>query len=516
MIDPRLRAVCDLLVPAAREQAGLHQYDGHVADLSPEGVRAGLGRLGGPALDDRHDEAHLAAFEDSVRVLFDEVALHRSNPRLLLDNLDISVYARHYAPESERVAARGRHLAAWPDAIGAGLRALDAVPAPTAAALLGSVRGLAEVLDPELPGDAAAIPAHRRLVAHLEEAAGSGDPSPALGARALERLLGAPEATTVSLERLYRQGEAERTRVTDLLAEACGRACPGVPVPEAVRRLNSGYPDAEGLLDTARALTDEVLHFTADAALVEDEPDGIVHVAPSPASRRWATAMLSWAAPFEDDGPSWYLITPPDPSWSPERQEGWLATFTYTGLPSTTAHEVAPRHFTHGRALRRAPGDVRKALHSPAFVEGWAHYAEELLVEEGFRDGDPRYAVGVACKALLRVTRLLVSIGVHTGAMSMEEATAAFERDAYLPEPSAQAEANRATFDPTYGRYTWGKLAIRELRDDARRRWGAGYGLQRFHRALLALGAPPLGLMDTALDAPPVAVPGRSSSLPKP
>lgn len=491
------------MVPAARENAGLHVYDGQLQDLSPDGVRTGLAQLGGPppagALPDAHDEAHLRTFEHQLRVVFEELQLHRRNPRLVLDNLDTAAYARQYAPAGERAEARRRHLAAWPDAIDAAVSSLDAVAAPTAAALLGSARGLAAPLDPDRPEEKAALLAHRRLVSHLERVTAEGDPDPALGADGLERLLAAPEALTTTLDELREQAQTERRRLEAMLAEACGRVCPGVPVVDAMRELTSDHPDADGVLETARALTDEVLTFTAERGLVDGAADGVVHVAPSPPSRRWATAMMSWAAPFEADGPSWYLITPPDPAWPAPRRDGWLAAFSHTSLPTTTAHEVAPGHFTHGRWLRRAPGDVRKTLQSPAFVEGWAHYAEELLVEEGFRADDPRYAAGVAMKALLRVVRLIVSIGVHTRTMDLEEAVALFQRHAFLREPAARAEANRATFDPTYGRYTWGKLVILQLRDQARRRWGSRFDLPRFHRSLLELGAPPLGLVAPAL-----------------
>jgi uncharacterized protein (DUF885 family) len=207
-------------------------------------------------------------------------------------------------------------------------------------------------------------------------------------------------------------------------------------------------------------------------------------------------AMMSWAGPFEDDAPSWYHVTPPDAAWPPDEQEQWLEVFSRTTLPAITVHEVAPGHFAHGRALRRATSDVRRLLMSYAFVEGWAHYAEELCLEEGFAADDPRFAVGVAIEALVRVTRLAVSIGIHTGSMTLDDAAARFERDAFLKGPAARSEAARATFDPTYGRYTLGKLEIRALRDEARARWGGKYSNPRFHAALLELGAPPLGLMD--------------------
>jgi uncharacterized protein (DUF885 family) len=139
-------------------------------------------------------------------------------------------------------------------------------------------------------------------------------------------------------------------------------------------------------------------------------------------------------------------------------------------------------------------------LLSIAFIEGWAHYAEELCLEEGFRADDPRFAAGVALEALVRATRLAVAIGLHTRSMSMEEAVHRFEHDAFLAGPAARSEAARATFDPGYGCYTWGKLEIRTLRDQAQAQWGLRYSHRRFHQALLDQGAPPLGLMGTTLD----------------
>src|SRR5205085_1962577 len=107
--------------------------------------------------------------------------------------------------------------------------------------------------------------------------------------------------------------------------------------------------------------------------------------------------------------------------------------------------------------------------------EGWAHYIEELCLDLGFRDGDPRFAAGVAVEGLVRVTRLAAAIGVHTGAMTVADAAARFEADAFLSGPAARSEAARATFDPTYGRYTWGKLVILQAQERARQRWGASY-----------------------------------------
>jgi len=142
---------------------------------------------------------------------------------------------------------------------------------------------------------------------------------------------------------------------------------------------------------------------------------------------------------------------------------------------------------------------VRRSLFSAAFVEGWAQYAEELMVEQGFRAADPRFAIGVYVDALVAVTGLAAAIGIHQGTMTVDDATARFEADAFLLGPAARSEATRATYDPTYGRYTWGKLEIMSLRDEARAAWGMNFSLRRFHEALLTLGAPPLGTMGDAL-----------------
>ena len=504
-MEPRLRALCDLAVAESREGAGRHEYDGQVQDLSPGGVRRGLDALGGDPIPDPYDEALVSAQEAALRAFFGELRLHRRNPMPHLGNLDVSGYDREYAPAEQRAEARTRHLAAWPAAVDGSIAALDEVTPAIAAATLSAARGLSAGLDADDPVEGAALAAHARLVAHLEAAAGSGDSGDgdlgpaALGADGLTLLLSAAEATDVDLAAMAARADAERDRLRVMLAEACGRHAPGRPVGEVVDGLLRDHPDAEGVLAEAREVSAESIRFTAERRIVPDL-DGECVVGPAPPSRRWALAMMSWAAPFEPDAPSRYYITPPEPSWPADQQEDWLAVFSRTTLPAITVHEVAPGHFAHGRSLRRADGEVRRTLHSAAFVEGWAHYAEEVCLEEGFRADDPRFAAGVALEALQRVTRLAVSVGVHGGTMTMDEAVHRFETDAFAHGPAAVAEATRATYDPTYGRYTWGKLELLRLREAAREAWGAGFSLERFHGALLALGAPPLGLAAHALD----------------
>jgi Bacterial protein of unknown function (DUF885) len=504
-LSARLRAVCDLDLAEAREYSGRHEYDGAIQDLSPDGVRRSLAALAEAAksddpLEDAHDEAHLAAFEDRARVVYGELELHRRNPLIHLGGLDLACYERDYAPAAERDQARLAQLAAWPQAIGAAVAALDQVSAPVATALAGGTRGLVSGIPAGAPTElaAAAQAAHARLVAHIEQAAVSGDPDPALGGRALAALMTSSDRIEVDLGRLAEEADAERDRLAARLAESCARLHPGRPALEVARELVRDHPSPDGVLDAARHWTERAIEFTREHALVPYH-DGECLVGLAPESRRWAMAMMSPAAPGEPDGPSWYYITPPDQSWTQREQEHWLEVFSATTLPGITVHEVAPGHFSHSRALRHAPTEVRRTLHSSAFIEGWAHYAEELCVEEGFAAGDPRFAIGVWLEGLVRITRLACAIGVHSAGMTVAEGAARFEADTHLSGPAALSEARRATFDPTYGRYTWGKLEIMKLRDEARRQWGAGFTLSRFHTSLLSLGSPPLGLMGTAI-----------------
>ncbi len=482
-------------VAEAREDVGLHErYDGVVQDLSPGGVRSGLAALGSGPTPAGHDGDQVEAAEAGLRATYDLVEDHRRNPLVHLANLDLAAYDRDYAPAEERARARQKHLAAWPDAVDAAVESLDRVPRPVAESLITPLRGLAAGVE-----DEAALEAHDRLVRHVEGFASTGDPDGSLGGERLRALMQAPEAMQLDLGLLAETVDRERARLKARLADSAEQLSPGTPVPQLVASLLADHPNADGIYDEARGQIAEVTAFTIDRDLLADV-GGECLVGPAPPSRRWAMAMMSWAAPYEADAPSWYYVTPPDESWPAEDQEVWLSVFSRTTLPAITVHEVTPGHYAHGRMLRRLTSDVRRTVLSPSFVEGWAHHTEELFVEEGFRAEDPRFAIGVFIEALVRVTRLACAIGFHSGAMTFAEAVARFEDDAFYRGPAARAEAGRATYDPTYGRYTWGKLEIRRLRDEAQARWGRRYSHRRFHEALLGLGAPPLGLMGSIFD----------------
>src|SRR6266567_170101 len=290
-MNKRIHALCDLAVAAVREYVGLHdEYDGRLQDLSVQGVRAGLARLGGPPLEGPLDDAYVAAHERAMRVELGELELHRRNPLYHVAGLDLSCYDRDYAPAEQRAEARRRHLAAWPGAIDAAIGALDRVSAPVAEALLPPVRGLSAGLDPADPLAEKALAAHARLVEHVEACARDGDPDASLGAANLG-LLSASEAMEVDLGRLEERADAERERLRTMLADACQRLAPGRQLDQVVAELAADHPDADGVLAEAQAVTAEAIAFPRERGLVPDL-DGECLVGPAPPSRRWALAMM--------------------------------------------------------------------------------------------------------------------------------------------------------------------------------------------------------------------------------
>jgi uncharacterized protein (DUF885 family) len=209
---------------------------------------------------------------------------------------------------------------------------------------------------------------------------------------------------------------------------------------------------------------------------------------------RWNQAFLVASGPFDREGlDAFYYITLPDRSWPAQQRREYL--MTRGTLVSTTVHETYPGHFLQGAWARRAPTRVQKSVGSYSFGEGWAHYVEQMMADEGFAADNPDTRLGQLSDALLRDCRFAVSIGLHARAMTLEAAEQRFARECHQDHASAHEQAVRGTFDPGYFAYTLGKLQILALREEARQRLGPRFSLQRFHDALLSHGTSPVPLI---------------------
>ncbi len=503
-LTPRLRALCDLDAAFLREYSGLHEeYDGTVIDLSPGGVRDRRDRLGGAAFADPFDEAQVAATENAMRVRFGAVQQHRRDPWVHLEALDLSQYDRPYAPEADRDRARRQHLELWPDVVAGAVESLDLVHPAVAATFLAAVRGVAGSIPDGDPAAPAAIAAAGRFADHLAGlAAQPAEDHQLLGGDLLRSLLGAEDLITAELDALLAMADSEEQRIRTILDDALLRLGATGPAVEAVRALKADHGDFAAVLTETQSAVDAATAFVTERGLI-DVVDPDCEVAPAPESRRWGVARVSWRAPWESCGHSYFHVTPPDRSWTPQDADAWLRRFHRAAIPVVAVHEVTPGHCSHARAMAAAPTTVQRTLWSELFFEGWAHYAEEMCWEEGFAADDARYQAGMAMDALLRITRVRCAVGLHTGRMTLDEATELFVRDGFVDGPMARSEAVRGLWEPSFIRYTWGKVLLRRLRDQLRRDWGSDFSLARFHRELLAHGSPPVGLIFRELGVQP-------------
>jgi uncharacterized protein (DUF885 family) len=166
---------------------------------------------------------------------------------------------------------------------------------------------------------------------------------------------------------------------------------------------------------------------------------------------------------------------------------------------NVSIHEVYPGHYIQFLYAKNFPSDVRKVFGANTNAEGWAHYCEQMMFDEGFHAGEPKYRLAQLQDALLRDVRFIVGIKLHTQGMSVDEATKLFETQAHQPHSVAIQEAKRGTSDALYGYYTLGKLMILKLRDDYKAKLGTGYSLKGFHDAFIKLGPLPLPLIRKAM-----------------
>jgi uncharacterized protein (DUF885 family) len=317
-----------------------------------------------------------------------------------------------------------------------------------------------------------------------------------LGRERFAEKLRLDEGLTLDVDRLLAIAMRELQATQEEFRRVASRMNGGDP-RVAWERAKADHPPAGQLVSVAQQQLGELVDFIGRNRIVSIPQGAPVDVAPTPKFYRWTFASMWTPGPFEARPlRATYYITDVDPSWSPERQAEHLRDFNYGNLWSISIHEVFPGHFLHYQHLRQVQSKLRKSIlfSSTALVEGWAHYCEQMMLDEGFRKNEPGVRLGQIAEALIRLCRFVVGIRLHCEDMSVEQAVRFFRDEAFLEEASARREAERGTFDPSYVLYSIGKLMILKLREDYKAKAGAGYTLRKFHDELLGNGTVPLGL----------------------
>jgi uncharacterized protein (DUF885 family) len=363
-------------------------------------------------------------------------------------------------------------------------------------------RAFADVDDLHLLGDLAdaQIEASRAVASYIEfletEAAPKARASFRLGRDKFEQKLRLEEGLSMPLDRLLAIAERELHATQDAFRSLAGKLNGGDPMT-AWARQKAAHPKPGELVAVGREQLDELVTFLERQSIITLPPGEPIAVAPTPDFYRWSFASMWTPGPFEAKPTrAYYYLTDVDPSWPPDRQDEHLRDYNYPTLWSISIHEVYPGHFLHYQHLRRVESKARKSIFfAPAsFVEGWAHYCEQMMIEAGFGRQDHGIRLGQLAESLIRLVRFIVCIKLHAEDLSVEQGVRFFREEAFMEEGSARREAERGTFDPTYLVYTVGKLMLLKLRQDCKQQQGKAFSLRSFHDTLLAQGTAPFWL----------------------
>jgi uncharacterized protein (DUF885 family) len=322
----------------------------------------------------------------------------------------------------------------------------------------------------------------------------------AIGADAYRRMLADEDMVDTPLDKLEQIGEIEMRRLQEQFVATARLIDPTRSPGEIATALGREHPNADQVISSVSAGLSSIRAYVVSHHLARIPSDVEPIVAETPPFMRATTfASMNSPGPFEKTTEAYFYVTLPDPAWPEEKQEQLLAFYSAPTISDTSVHEVYPGHYVQFLVNRLNHDLVRAIYDSGADVEGWALYCEQMMLDEGLHNNDPRFRLAQLQMALLRACRYLAAIRMHTRGMTVPQATVFFEKNAYQNHHNAEVEALRGTDDPGYLRYQLGKLMILKLREDLRRKAGAAFSLGEFHDTFLSEGAIPVPLIRRAM-----------------
>lgn len=521
---------------------GLHEYDGKISDYSRLALDAELSRL--RRFDDRlakfdpgklsqRQSIDLRILQAAVkRDLFEmqDMSVFERNPMVYARAGDINVYIkRNFAPLEDRVRSLVAIESQIPNILIAARTNLDEkLPKPFVELAIQIAKGSADFLRKDLVAAVSGLKdeqlrvafqaANRRAATSLSDYATwlERDKLPkatldfALGEEKFRRFLAQTELVDLPPQKILEIGMTQLKAEQEAFAEAAKKIDPNQPAIDVFKQIQGEHPASDKLIPEVAKDLDKLRKYVVTRRLVGIPSEVRAKVKETPQYLRATSfASMDTPGPFEKRATeAYYYVTPTEEDWPEKEKQEWLTAFNYYTSDVTSIHEAYPGHYVQFLHLNASPASkVEKIFGSYAFIEGWAHYCEKMMIDEGF--GTPtgstpseddvkraaKYRMAQSDEALLRLCRLCVSIKVHAQNMSIDEATKFFQDNCYYEQKPARQEAMRATFDPGYLNYTLGKLQILKLRDDYKSQQGDDFSLQKFHNELLSHGMPPIRLL---------------------
>ena len=331
----------------------------------------------------------------------------------------------------------------------------------------------------------------------------------AIGPAKYQRMLAGTELVDLAPDKVLAIGLQRLKEEQDTFAAAAKIIDPKKKPVEVFKEIQNEHPKAEELVSDVAKDLDQIRQYVIDHHLVAIPSDVRASVAETPQfDRATSFASMDTPGPFERKATqAYYYVTPVEENWTDKQKNDWLTSFNYYTTDVVSIHEAYPGHYVQFLHLNASTAtQIEKIFGSYAFIEGWAHYTEKMMLDEGFgsarrirrpsRKCAPRnIAWRRPTKPLLRLCRLCVSIKMHTQGMSVADGAKFFHENCYYEEKPSMSEAMRGTFDPGYLNYTLGKLEILKLRDDYKAQEGKSFSLEKFHNEMLNHGMPPIRLL---------------------
>jgi uncharacterized protein (DUF885 family) len=514
---------------------GFHEYDGKLTDISKASISKELTRL-------KDYEQKLEAIDTSalsakmfydLRILklaikaevfgMEDLNKYAVNPMVYAGMIDINIYiSRNFAPIEDRlksIIAIENQAQEQFDYARANLQ--DSLAKPYVETAIKIAKGSASFLANELvialkdvkndslmslfkESNKKAIDAINGFAGYLEkEKLPKVHNHYAIGRDNYMKMLRYNEDISISPEEVLEIGQQQLKKEQDAFNAAARVINPNKKPVDVYNDLQKDHPTADSLIPSARKTMESIRQYLIDKKIITVPSEVRVQIKETPEyARETSTASMDTPGPFETKATeAYYYITPVDSKWTAAQKEDWLRSFNYYTTDVVTIHEVYPGHYTQFLHLNAsAATKIEKIFGSYAFIEGWAHYCEKMMLDEGYgNNGDSvraaRYRLAQSGDALLRLCRLCVSVKTHCQGMTLDEGTKFFMDNWYQGDKPSRQEALRGTFDPGYLFYTIGKLEILKLRADYQQQEGANYSLQKFHDLLLYNGMPPIRLL---------------------
>jgi len=528
--------------PQTGTALGLHEYDGKITDYSRASLDAEVARL--KSFDKRLDGLNPATLSARVsydyRILraairkelfkFEERQVFTQNPMTYAGALNVNIYIkRDFSPLPQRVASIVAILKQGPRLFAAAKENLATeLPKPFVETAIEVAQGSADFLGKDLvealkdfneqplrsqfnTANAEAIAALRNYIAWLKsERLPQSHQRYAIGRANYAKMLREGELITLSPESILEIGLRELKREQQIFAETARKIDPTKKPIEVFKAIQKDHPTEESLIPDTRKNLEAIRQFLIDRDIITIPSNVRARVEETPQfDRATSFASMDTPGPFETKATeAYYYVTPTEKNWTPQQKDEWLTAFNYYTTDVVSIHEAYPGHYLQFLCLNASPATrLEKIFDSYAFVEGWAHYTEQMILDAGFGPNMPsqiqqsdeiktaKYRLAQSDEALLRLCRLCVSIQMHCQGMTVEEGTKFFQENCYYEEKPARAEATRGSYDPEYLYYTLGKLQILKLRRDYQRQEGATFSLKKFHDEMLRHGMPPIRLL---------------------